>query len=285
MEAAGKRYVQHPSRSDVFTLWGIGDVHFGAPGCDIKRLRRDIGLVAADPFALWVGLGDMADYIAPGDKRFSAEHLDDKAKLNIGRLGQYYMECVKDLFYPIRDKCLGMLFGNHEEKYFLHNNRDDGHSWLCQEMGVVNLKYCALFDLVFVRRKCSGPKLLLEAPPHKCGKQVSFRIYTHHGSGGGQTPGGKLNSLIGHMRNHEADLILTGHLHDNKAQRIVTIGADATCSKLVHKEKVGVICGSYLQTYNQGSVGYGEMKGYQPTSLGAALVQIVPDKREIRAEV
>ena len=42
MEAAGKRYLLHPSRSDVFTLWAVGDIHLGNPGCDRKRCRRDL---------------------------------------------------------------------------------------------------------------------------------------------------------------------------------------------------------------------------------------------------
>ncbi len=286
MEAAGKRYIQHPSRTDVFTLWGIGDLHFGAPGCDLKRAKRDIEAIKADPFSFWIGLGDMADYVAPGDKRFCAEHLDIGARIRIGDLGQYYMEEVRDLYWPIRDKCLGLLYGNHEEKYFKHNNRESGHGWLCTEMAVPNLKYCAFFDLAFYRKQCKGPSLI-DSPPknqNNC-TSVDFRFYVHHGSGSSSSPGGKLNMLIKHMQNFDADIFMMGHVHDQKAQRMVFIGADRSCTSLMERQKVGVICGSYLKTYHQGTVSYGEVKGYQPTSLGAARVQIMPSKREIRAEV
>jgi hypothetical protein len=48
---------------------------------------------------------------------------------------------------------------------------------------------------------------------------------------------------------------------------------------------VGVISGSYLKTYAQGVTTYGEQKGYEPTSLGAAWVQIHPESRRLEAPV
>jgi hypothetical protein len=274
MEAAGKRYIRYGSRRDTFTIWGVGDLHLGNPGFDEKRLKRDLKQIECDPFSYWIGLGDNADFIAPGDKRFCAEHLDAGAKLNIGRLGKYYMEQVHDLFYPIRRKCLGLLYGNHEEKYFQRMNDEDAHAWLCQELEVPNLKYCAIFDLVFTRCRTKVPVLATHQLPHSQRSNAnSWRVYCHHGSGGATTPGGKLNTLIRHMQNMDADLYFMGHVHDQKGQRMVTIGADASCRKITERQRVGVICGSYLRTYKQGSVGYGEVKGYAPTSLGAAKVK------------
>lgn len=290
MEAAGKRYIRYSSNSDEFTLWGLGDLHVGNPGCDLNRIRRDIQAVAADPYSLWVGLGDYGDYIQPTDKRFSADHLDDEAKLNLGRLGMHYMERIRDLFEPIRHKCIGLIFGNHEEKYFKQANWEDGHDWLCRELEVPNLRYSCLLDLVFMRGKPSKRNgcLSFDRAAASEGKSLStqqFRLYCHHGSGGAATPAGKLNALIRHMGNFEADIYLMGHVHQCTGQMLVRLGADDACLHLVEKRRLGAICGSYLKTYQAGHTGYGEVKGYQPTALGAAKVRIKPVSREMRAEI
>jgi hypothetical protein len=46
-----------------------------------------------------------------------------------------------------------------------------------------------------------------------------------------------------------------------------------------------VISGSYLKTYAQGVTSYGEQKGYEPTTLGAAWVAIKPQTRDIWGRV
>lgn len=294
MEAAGKRYVAIPNTQDTsINIWGLGDIHLGNPGCDLKNARRDVAAVEADPNSFWIGLGDYADYISVKDKRFDAESLDDGAKLNIGRLGRYYAEQIRDLFAPIKKKCLGLIFGNHEHKYMIYQEQADLHSWLCSELETPNLRYSSIFDVVFVRGKRSGkggdsasPQLVKERDERDKTTSNSFRFYCHHGSGGAVTPGGKLNTLIKHMEIvPSADVVMIGHVHDQKAQRLVTLDADATCSKIVERQRVGVICGSYLRTYTSGVTSYGEVKGYRPTSLGPARVTINPARREIRAEV
>lgn len=289
MEASGKRYIPYTSCNDVFTLWGLGDLHLGNPGCDLSRIKRDIKEIEEDPFSIWVGLGDYGDYIQPSDKRFSADSLDDEAKLNLGRLGMHYMERARDLFMPIRHKCLGLILGNHEDKYFRQSNWEDGHSWLCQELEVKNLRYSALMDVVFLRGRTAFEKVLYsrsEANLKSVKSEGSkFRLYCHHGSGGAATPSGKLNALIRHMNNFEADVYMMGHVHQCTGQKLVRLGADDGCKKLVEYSRIGAICGSYLKTYKEGHTGYGEIKGYSPTALGPAKIRITPYKRELHAEI
>src|SRR5262245_40094142 len=148
MQPAGKRYVQYGSRSDVFTVWGLGDLHMGHMGCDEKSIDRDIKDIKDDPFSLWIGLGDYGDYITPRDKRWHPGSTTAEAMANIGRYGTYMRDKVHDKFEPIADKCLGMLIGNHEDKYFQQTDQEDAHAWVCQELGVANLRYSSIFDVV-----------------------------------------------------------------------------------------------------------------------------------------
>ena len=265
-------------------------MHYGSRSCHKKRLFEDIARIAADPNAFWFGGGDYADYIAPGDKRFSAGEIDpDLSVADVADLGSVMVEHLYDFFQPIKHKCLGLLLGNHETKYIGVNNQGSLHAGFCLKMGQPNLGYSALIDLCFRRTaKLKRPRLLpaQKTPDNEeTSTHYTVRFALHHGFGGAITPGGKLNSLIKFQNSIEADVHMMGHVHDQKAQRTVRIGADRLCENLCHKESIGVITGAYLMTYKQGSTSYGEQKGYSPCPLGAVRILIKPDKKEIKGEV
>ncbi len=294
MEVGGKRYINYRSATDVFNIYNLADIHYGAKACNVKKFLEDVQRIKDDPFSFFFLGGDMADYIGMRDKRFSSGGLDPEITIkDLGNLGKFQCEKIAEMVDPIKHKCLGALLGNHEMSYMCQNEQMDLHGWLCTELGVPNLGYAALVDVVFVR-VCGSTRLAVKAPAvyptNIWNKNISsaretFRFALHHGYGGAVTPGGKLNSLIKLMQMFEADIYMMGHVHDQKGQRLVTIGADPACKNLIHHEKLGVITGSYLMTYAQGSGGYGEMKGYAPTPLGAVKVSIKPYTREIRGEV
>jgi hypothetical protein len=289
MEAAGKRYILHRSRTDRFRIWNLSDLHWMARGCAENEIRRDIREIASDPFSFWIGGGDFADFIGYRDKRFDPDAIAEWVPLKkLGDLGRYGMEQVRDLFMPIRSKCLGLLLGNHELRYEQATEQEGLHGWLCTELSAPNLGYCALFDVVFIRTASAAkePRLQTEPPNgHNETKAASFRVFAHHGAGYAQTPGGKLNRLIGFMQAFDADLFFVGHVHDHVARKEPTIGADSACTKLVQRVKLGMVAGSYLKTYSQGSISYGEQRGYRPTSLGAAVATIHPETRDMEAMV
>ena len=288
MEAAGKRWIVHGSRTDEFTIWNLSDLHWLSKACAEDDVRRDIAKIQADPYAFWIGGGDYADFIGYTDKRFDPDSVAPWVKVaDLGDLGAYGMRCVRDLFLPIKGKCLGLLVGNHELKYALKTEHEGLHGWLCTELGVPNLRYCSLFDVVFARRgKRGAPTLARELGPSVAGSsRQTFRIFCHHGAGWAQTPGGKLNRLIQFMQGFIADVYFCGHVHDQVGRREPAIGADDDCANIRAFQRVGVVSGSYLKTYAQGVTTYGEQRGYRPTALGAAWVRIRPETREITAEI
>lgn len=287
MQAAGKRWITYPSRSDKFKLWNISDIHLGNSGTERKHLMRDIAAIRDDPYSLWVGGGDYADYIGFKDKRFDPSVLEDNIMVSdLGQLGYVLTRRVRELFEPIKDKCLGLAFGNHEDKYQKTQEQMQLHQWLCTELGVPNLGYSAFMDAVFVRTRTKAPQLLYKSPTFQDrSSTTTFRVFVHHGAGGATTPGGKLNRLLRFMHDFRADIYFVGHVHDALSKRLPRIGADANCTEIVEHDSIGVVAGSYLRTYTQGVTGYGEIKGYSPVPLGATYVEINPDKREMHARV
>jgi len=280
MQFTGKRYIVHGSRKDVFTVWDIADIHLWNSGCDVGKVKRDLKKIENDPFAFWVGGGDFCEYIGIHDKRWDPDSLPAHVKArDLGSLGNKQIHEIRDLFYPIRHKCLGLCLGNHEKKYQIMQEQTHLHSWLCTELEVPNLEYSAFFDLGFCRRpRTKEPQLFNSYPGAGGNGTISFRFFIHHGAGGATTPGGKLNRLIQFMDYFEAQIYMINHVHGKSGTRIISIGANADCTKLEKKHKLGVICGGYLDTYTQNATTYGEMKGYRPSILGASKVLIEPDK-------
>jgi len=261
MEAAGKRYVNYSSRSASFRIWNLSDIHWMSKACAEDEVRKDVQTIADDPYSLWIGGGDYCDFIGYTDKRFDPDAVASWVKVkDMGELGRFGMRQIRDLFWPIRKKCLGLLLGNHEKKYELHTEQESLHAWFCEELGVPNLQYSSLFDVVFFRYPHGGkPRLSMKAPPQRIFSRRQFRIFCHHGAGYAQTPG--------------------------LARKEPAIGADVSCKKLTQRTRLGVIAGSYLKTYQQGTTTYGEQRGYRPTALGASIVKITPDKNESMAMV
>ncbi len=285
MEAAGRRWIIYPSRSDVFTIWNLADLHVLNRAVALDRLRADIETIRSDPFSFWFGGGDYAEYISPTDHRFDAATFPaDMPAYELARLADYAKEQLVKLLKPIAPKCLGALFGNHEYRYRVNKEQYKLHDWLCVELGIPNLEYCALVDVIF----CRGAKLkLVQCEPKQMLNRAhhAFRFFLHHGAGFAQTPGGKLNRLTQFMDSFDADIYFVAHVHDQAGKIVVQLGADRTCEKIIERRKVGVITGTYLRTYAQGVTTYAEIKGYRPAPLGARFVRITPDKREITAEI
>jgi len=294
MQCAGKFYIFHPSRSDKFKIWGIGDLHMMSRAHHAHQLSRDLAVIKEDPFSFWFGMGDYCDFIGYADKRFDPDAVaEDVSIKDLGRLGATGMERVKKAFDPIKKKCFGLIEGNHERKYALHKDQQQLHGWLCTELDLPNFGYSVFFDIVF--RRVTGIKTprierlsttaTAEGETRASGNEMTVRVFAHHGAGFATTPGGKLNKLIKVMHDFDADLYYMAHVHEPTAKPISYLSADGKCEKLMARKKMGVITGSYLLTYAQDVTTYGEQKLYSPVETGARFATIEPDKQRIKAEV
>jgi hypothetical protein len=293
MIAAGKRLIIYPNNGDIFEIWNLSDLHLGSRACAEDMIQRDINKIKENPNAYWLGGGDYCDFISHTDKRFDPDAVAESISVkDLGQLGKKSMEMAKEMFIPIRDKCLGLLYGNHELSFMKDKVQQNLHAWLCTDMGVPDLGYCCLMDVSFIRNVYKDKKknksiLYFENPRlgKNLGPSYCIRVFAHHGSGFATTPGGKLNKLIQFMNNFDADVYFLGHVHDQVGRRQASITADQDCKKLIARERLGVISGSYLKTYEHGTTTYGEQKGYAPTTLGAAKIIVNPYKKTFQGEV
>ncbi len=194
------------SRSDVFEIYPIGDVHLGARNCAEKYLKRHIKEIEQNPNAFWFGCGDLLDCIKPQDKsRYDVEAMPDwmfegdamtvREKLS-DILSQQFGRLV-ELLQPIAHKGLVLIEGNHE--YDVHKYHNDNiHQRLCNMLDIPNGTDECVMRLRFKRLRASK----------------TIRIYACHGKGGGRTPGAEPNWLH-RLRDEweDAEVCFRGHSH------------------------------------------------------------------------
>jgi hypothetical protein len=253
--------IEYKSRADIFKLYPLGDIHAGVKYCSETAIRAKVKKIAADPFARWVGMGDYADLVTPGDKRWDVAGIADWVKKQ--DIVESQRKWVVELFSPIRSQCLGLLEGNHEISIRIHNN-NDFYMHICEDLGVTPLGYSCFLDMVFIRLPGRHSTL--------------FRGHLEHGSGAAQSEGGQMNRLKKAMLGFEGDFFAMGHLHTKKIDASETI---LTVAGTTIKEKVrcAAITGSWYKSYEQGvRASYAEQKGYKPSSIGCPVFLFEPDK-------
>lgn len=263
----GGKHVIKTNEKALWRLWLIGDIHLGSSACSVNKFKRTVQKVKEDPYSLWIGLGDYAEYIGYRDIRFDPDCVSkDISVADLGRLGRVHQKQFVEHVWSIKDKCIGLLKGNHEDKYESHNSMSNLHGETCEILGVMNLGYSCFVDLVFKTRD----------------NKYEFRIVAHHGAGAAATTGGKLNKLIKFMNAFPiADICVMGHVHEKLQHERSIIAADPACSRLIEIKQLGIVSGSFLKTYSEGEATYGEKKLYQPVALGSPAITIHPATRKL----
>ena len=115
------KYFHYTGKDTTFHLIPLGDIHIGNINSDISAFLGYVDWLQKCPNCLWLGMGDYIDIIPPGDRRHNiyeqartytyASHKYDLSDPQ----GQYRL--IRDIFKRIKDKCIGILTGNHELKY------------------------------------------------------------------------------------------------------------------------------------------------------------------------
>ena len=256
--------IQFPyKRSDSnFYLYCLGDIHAGTIHCVEDHIKRKVDEIKQKKNAYWIGMGDYAEFITPKDKRFDPNLKSIASWVEPDNVAHCQTEWLTKLFLPIQKKCLGLLYGNHENSIRIFNH-DNVIKNLCDNLEVDNLGFSCFLRLFF-KRENSNESHLVKG------------VFTH-GASGAITEGAKLMALMRFMKSFEADLYGYAHIHDYipKSYSRIIISPQG---KIKSSVSIGTITGSWFRTYTKGVIAsYGEQKCYPPTELGAAMFTINPN--------
>jgi len=264
------------SRSDKFTIVPLGDLHIGAKACDEALLRKVIRRIAADPRCYWVGMGDYGEYINTSDLRFDPLTLADWIGMDdLVDLAAAQSQYLRGLLNPILGKCLALLEGNHELRIKRIYERDVYRDLVLAVKAAAELKPdeqvgmggAGYLRLAFYRsKKGTGG-----------GRVITFCM--HHGFAAGRLAGSKALALERWMWQHDADVTLMAHCHDEMTKK-VAVEYVTRSGKLARRQRIGAYTGSFLRGTIEEASTYTEIKGYPPNAPGCPEIYIQPGLKD-----
>jgi hypothetical protein len=268
--------VQYKKPSEKFYIIGLGDIHLGSAGCDRERLQEIIDYIKVTKNCFWIGMGDYAECINPADPRFDPRSVDKELKVeDLSDLVSKQYQIVKKLLNPIKDRCIALLSGNHEELIRLKYYRDIALD-LARDLKTSYLGYCGFIRLHF-RRHIPGSFYHGE----------TYLIFVAHGTGNARTSGAKINRIERLAEGFLADIVMIAHEH-KKIIAPPILGLTVPLKgekKLIEKKRLAIMTGGFLKGYVQGATSYIERKMYSPSDLGCVKIIVEPEKRNLHASL
>lgn len=255
---------------DELILSPIGDIQYGAEGCDVEKLRRHFEFGEEHNWR-YIGMGD---YLDPGSP-------STRAKIEGAQFYESMREMIDDGMIRLADKLadtmggpngrwLGMIEGDH--RLDLANGEPIDH-YLAESVGTPFLGTSA-FVLVKIG----------DCP-------VPLRIWVFHGKiTSASNPTGLTLDFVRKQAAFDADIYLMGHAHQLYAVRRDRLFPAKVGRKwkVKHKTVAFAATGSFLngwvtdiesaQGYPRGN--YIEQAGLTPTPTGTPVITVRPEKRE-----
>jgi len=257
--------IQYTKARSKKRLFALGDIHAGTIHCVEDGVEKKVREIAADKDALWIGMGDYGEFITPKDKRFDTDQRVISKWCHQDNIAHDQEKWICNLLRPIKNKCVGLLYGNHEESMRIFN-ADNVHQNICEELSVDNLGFSCFLRMYFKRENSNETHLIKGA-------------FTH-GASCAITEGAKMMALMRFMKAFEADIYGYAHVHDfiDKSLSRMTINDTSKGkARIKSSTSIGATTGSWFRTYTQGTfASYGEKKLFAPTEICCAVYTLDP---------
>ena len=252
-------------------LYCFGDIHLGTIFCAESEAKKQVKTIADDEDALWVGMGDYGEYITPDDPRWDPSSKLVAKWIDQDNIAHDIENRVANLFYPIKDKCVGLMYGNHENSYRKHKF-GNVHKNIREKLEVDDLGYVCVVKFKFHRDNSAEKHEIIGA-------------FTH-GASGAITQQGKINALKRFMSYFpEADFYGYGHTHTIDSTESISLSV-LDNNQVKDKIRHGVLTGCYFKTYGISEIGsYGESKLYPPTRIGCPSFTLNPVTQEAEPDI
>lgn len=259
--------IEVPTRNAPVSLWFLGDAHTGALGFAKNKLVDTVGQIKGDPHSYVIGMGDYCDFIGLRDPRFDPSQIDSQYKVaDLSTLADKQLQQFKDILNPVRDRIIGWLEGNHEEKWekFYHFSPTRNlEAWAWEHN-----KQC---------KALSGEALVRVCIKVKNESKARYRVlvYVTHGWGAARTEGADLNKVVELQKSVDADVYAMGHGHKMLHLGYSRVGMMDTRQRggldlrTMERPLAFFLTGSYLRTYAKGESGYAARRGYRAVKLGS----------------
>jgi hypothetical protein len=232
------------------TIVPFGDLHIGYITCNLEKVNKVVDYIK-DNECVWIGMGDYIDNTPPSHKYYRQETTVSTPQQQVFD----YVETVK----PIADKCIGLLYGNHEIRSLDYKSGYDPIKQMEE-----------LLKLHKRHRQVGTQHFFYESP---------YRIFATHGKARGfffsTRTATKVNQLLKLHEKADADLYLMGHVHDTLHFPKNFISGDKEITT-----RWFAMTGGFVEYFGS----YGEALGYTPVETGCNAIHLNRYERKVRVE-
>lgn len=234
----------------------FSDLHIGSPKCDYELIKERVKSVKDGENTYAIIIGDVVN----NSTKTSCGDVFEEELTPMQQVQQ-----AVSIFAPIQDKILVITSGNHERKSY-KNDGIDLLYFLASELKMEDrYDYCSC--LLFLRFGRNNMK-----------RKICYSIYCQHGDGSsGRTIGGKANSISRRGAIIDADIIVSGHTHQQLTFREVSFKCDPQNNSYYQHEQVFVSASITLK-YEQ----YAETYAMRPTSTKSPVIILDGKKKNIK---
>lgn len=232
----------------------LSDLHIGHPRHNPVIAQRYIDWVSASPDRFCVMVGDMTETALR----------DSYGEVYEQPLSpQKQAEEVVRVFGPIKDRILGCVSGNHEQRVTQRTSFDPSMIY-ASALGVPYDPASMVLAVTWAGMGGSGVN---------SGKdRKHYTLYFTHGWGAARTLGPRL-SQPAKLRDvvANADVYITAHLHQPGEFPLDQYRIDIRNKRIVREQQRFVTCGSSLDHAE-----YAEQKGLAPTTMEFPIIELLP---------
>lgn len=248
-----------------FVLAPIGDIQYGASGCDVAKIRAHIEY-GIDQGWYFIGMGDYLDYESPSNQRALQVAPVYEAVRTL--IDEAVYDKVSEIAEILRaeGRWLGMVRGDHFHRF------EDGQPSDHLLSRKLKAPYLGTAGIMLI----------------KVGKfKTPLRVWVFHGKRtSGTNPTGLTLEFQRQAARFDADVFLMGHAHANYTLRNDRLFAYRENGHygIGHKDVLYAATGSFLNGWSYGSRdafgyaegGYVEKGGMAPLPTGAPVIHVTP---------
>jgi predicted phosphodiesterase len=230
---------------DGIYLVTLYDIHYGSPTFKWKEFNYTLDFIRENENARFILGGDMIENITPNGKPIVTDQSINPTE---------QVEEFLSVMSPYKDKCLGIIQGNHEKR----------------------TKKRSLMDITKVMAMAMGCSYLGIGGYIKLivGK-IEYVLATHHGVSATKNWQLELDKMSNIYRS--ADVVIAGHDHNCNYDYIVY--EELIDNKMKEGYKTYVRGGNYL-----GYAEYAREKSYAPKPTGSIIICLHPGVKKVQCE-
>jgi hypothetical protein len=237
-------FITIPDKFEEIELAPLYDVHVGSRELDETLLDEHLHWIADTPNVFTWNGGDAFENKTGKESHMGHDPLSPEEQLIR----------VTTKFATVQHKMFHSVSGNHEARTFKQAGMSSAKRL------AENLKVPYFPDYTMLTIKWRGNK---------------FRILTHHGAGGGVTPGSQRNAARKELTWFHPDMIWTGHVHQQLVDPIKIFCIDQKTDRVYEKDCLVMISPSYLKFFNS----YGAAARMAPGQRGLSVAKLQANGR------